>query len=162
MDRKSVVPVGRGGGTLSRFDYDFPFGSLRREMDRLFDEFTRHLPPVPGLGAGALAPRTNVVETDGEIEITAELPGLEVKDVTVTLAENVLTIRGEKQAEREEKGKEYRLAERSYGSFTRSFEVPIGLDAVKVTATIDKGVLTVKFPKPAQPAAKKIEIKAAA
>jgi HSP20 family protein len=104
----------------------------------------------------------NVSETDGEIEFTAELPGMEEKDVEVTLADNILTIRGEKKAEKEEKEQDYRLVERSFGSFSRSFEVPRGVEPSAIKATIDKGVLTVKFPKPAQAEAKKIDVKAAA
>jgi HSP20 family protein len=87
---------------------------------------------------------------------------MEEKDVEVTLADNILTIRGEKKAEKEEKEKDYRLVERSFGSFSRSFEVPAGVDPSAIKATIDKGVLTVKFPKPAKADEKKIPVKAAA
>ncbi|HEY6028485.1 MAG TPA: Hsp20/alpha crystallin family protein, partial [Pseudolabrys sp.] len=109
-----------------------------------------------------LVPSTDVTETDKEIEITAELPGLEEKDVQVNLADGVLTIRGEKNAEKEEKDKNYRLVERSYGSFERSIELPDGVKSEDVKATIAKGVLTVKVPKPAPAQAKKIEVKSAA
>jgi HSP20 family protein len=101
-------------------------------------------------------------ETDKEIEITAELPGLEEKDVQVNLADNVLTIRGEKKAEKEEKEKNYHMIERSYGSFSRSIELPAGIDPNAVKATIDKGVLKVTVPKPAAAVAKKIDVKSAA
>ena len=104
----------------------------------------------------------DVTETDKQIEITAELPGLEEKDVQINLADNVLTIRGEKKAEKEEKDKTYRLVERSYGSFVRSLELPQGVNADAIKASIDKGVLTVTVPKPAPAQAKKIEVKAAA
>jgi HSP20 family protein len=104
----------------------------------------------------------DVTETDKQIEITAELPGLEEKDVQVNLADNVLTIRGEKKAEKEEKDKNYRLVERSYGSFVRSLQLPDGVDANAIKASIDKGVLKVTVPKPAPAQAKKIDVKAAA
>ena len=104
----------------------------------------------------------DVTETDKEIEITAELPGLEDKDVQVNLADGVLTIRGEKKAEKEQTEKNYRLVERSYGSFERSIALPDGVKAEDVKASIAKGVLTVTVPKPAPAQAKKIEVKSAA
>ncbi len=80
----------------------------------------------------------DVSETDKEIEITAELPGLEEKDVQINLADNVLTIRGEKSAEKEQKDKNYRLVERSYGSFLRTLELPDGVNAEAIKANIAK------------------------
>ena len=106
-------------------------------------------------------PAIDVTETDGQIEITAELPGLEEKDVQVNVADNVLTIRGEKKAEKEDKQKDYHVVERSYGSFYRAFELPAGVDADKIKADISKGVLKVTVPKPAPKQAKKIDVKAA-
>jgi len=103
-----------------------------------------------------------VTETDKEIEITAELPGLEEKDVQINVADNVLTIRGEKKAEKEEKDKNYRLIERSYGSFERSLELPAGVNADAIKASIAKGVLKVTVPKPAPAQSKKVEVKSAA
>jgi HSP20 family protein len=103
-----------------------------------------------------------VTETDKQIEITAEMPGLEERDVQVNLADNVLTIRGEEKAEKEEKDKTYRLVERSYGSFVRSLELPEGVNADAIKASIDKGVLKVTVPKPAPAQVKKIDVKAAA
>jgi len=103
-----------------------------------------------------------VTETDKEIEITAELPGLEEKDVQINLSDNLLTIRGEKKAEKEQKEKDYRLVERSYGSFLRTLELPEGVDPNGIKATIAKGVLKVTVPKPAPAQAKKIDVKTAA
>ena len=103
-----------------------------------------------------------MVESDREIQITAELPGLEEKDVQVNVADNVLTIKGEKSAQKEEKDKNYRLVERSYGSFSRSIELPTGVDSGAIKASISKGVLTVVIPKPAPTQVKKIDVKAAA
>ena len=103
----------------------------------------------------------DVAETDKQIEITVELPGLEEKDVQINLSDNTLTIRGEK-AEREQKDKDYHLVERSYGSFSRTLELPAGVNADDIKATISKGVLNVTVPKPAPAQVKKIQIKAAA
>ena len=104
----------------------------------------------------------DVTETDKEIEITAELPGLEEKDVQINVADNLLTVRGEKKAEKEEQDKNYRLIERSYGSFQRTLELPDGCNADAIKASIAKGVLKVTVPKPAPAQAKKIEVKTAA
>ncbi len=162
MNLKSLIPVGREravGGSVS------PFVSLQREIDRLFDDFTRGFPSMQsfaGGNGGTLMPSTDVTETDKEIEITAELPGLEEKDVQINLADNILTIRGEKKAEKEEKDKNYRLVERSYGAFERTIALPDGVNADAIKATIAKGVLKVTVPKPAPAQAKKIEVKPAA
>jgi HSP20 family protein len=160
MNLKSLIPVGRQR-EIGRAEN--PFFSLHREIDRLFDEFTHGLPSFGTFGESMkMLPTMDVSETDKEIEITAELPGLEQKDVQVNLADNILTIRGEKKAEKEEKDKNYRLIERSYGSFERSLELPANVDADAVKATIDKGVLKVVVPKPAPAQSKKVEVKAAA
>jgi HSP20 family protein len=156
MKLKSLIPVGRDRGLTSAFN---PFMSLQREVDQLLDDFTRGWPTV---GANQLVPSTDVTENDKEIQITAELPGLEEKDVQINVADDVLTIKGEKKAEKEEKDKNYRLVERSYGAFSRSIELPAGIDSNSIKASIAKGVLTVVVPKPAPAQVKKIEVKAAA
>ena len=96
------------------------------------------------------------------IEITVGLPGLEEKDVQVKFADGVLTIRGEKKAEKEEKDKNYRLVERSYGSFERSIALPAAVKPEDVKAAMAKGVLTVKVAKPAPVQSRRIEVKSAA
>jgi HSP20 family protein len=159
MNLRSLMPIGRDRN-IARSDN--PFMSLQREIDRLFDDFTRGFPAFSTGAAAELLPNLDVTETDKQIEITAELPGLEEKDVQVNLADNVLTIRGEKKAEKEEKDKTYRLVERSYGSFVRSLELPEGVNADAIKASIDKGVLKVTVPKPAPAQVKKIDVKAAA
>ncbi len=161
MASKSNVPVTREAGAPSLFGAH-PLSLLQREIDRIFDDFSGGFGRLNSFRSQELMPKMNVAETDGGYEFTAELPGLEPKDVDVTLSDNILTIRGEKQAEKEEKGKEFRLMERSYGSFSRSFEVPGGVDPSAIKASIDKGVLHVSFPKPAQAESKKIEVKSAA
>ena len=103
-----------------------------------------------------------LVEKDKEFAITAELPGLDEKNVEVKLSNGNLVISGEKKDEREEKDKDHFFSERRYGSFKRVFRVPEGVDADKIDAAFDKGVLTVRLPKTAeaQKPEKKIEIKA--
>lgn len=151
---KSLLPFGFTGDRKELS----PFVSLQREMDRLFGDFSKRFgEPF----AGDAFPKLDIAETDGEIKVTAELPGVAEKDVDVTLRDDVLTIKGEKKAEREEKDENYHLVERSYGSFARSIQLPAGLDADKVKARMDKGVLTVTMPKPAAAQPQKIDIKPA-
>jgi HSP20 family protein len=154
MSNKPLVPVGRDRTGLSAH----PLSLLQQEIDRLFDGFARNL---SGRVAGALMPSMDMSETDKEIEITAELPGLEDKDVQLNVADNILTIRGEKKNEREEKDKDYHLLERNYGSFVRTVELPPGVDPDSIKAEIAKGVLKVTVPKPAPSQARKIEVKSA-
>ena len=159
MNLKSLIPVGRQRG-LARAEG--PFASLHNEIDRLFDDFTRGFPSIGNGMTNVTLPTMDVAETDKDIEITAELPGLEDKDVQINVSDNVLTIRGEKKAEKEQQDKNYRLIERSYGSFERSLELPEGVNADAIKASIDKGVLKVVVPKPAPAQSKKIEVKSAA
>ena len=159
MNLRSLMPIARDRNVARS---DNAFMSLQHEIDRLFDDFTRGFPAFSTGGAAELLPNLDVTETDKQIEITAEMPGLEERDVQVNLADNVLTIRGEKKAEKEEKDKTYRLVERSYGSFVRSLELPEGVNADAIKASIDKGVLKVTVPKPAPAQVKKIDVKAAA
>lgn len=162
MKLKSLIPGGRERSVTGAAN---PFMSLQREIDRVFDDFARGFPSITafgGNGASTLIPSIDVTETDKEIEITTELPGLEEKDVQVNVSENLLTIRGEKKAEKEQKDKNYRLVERSYGSFERTLELPEGVSADAIKANMSKGVLKVTVPKPAPAQAKKIDVKSAA
>ena len=106
-------------------------------------------------------PAIDVTETDKAYEIAAELPGMDEKNVEVKVADDILTIKGEKQEGKEEKTKDYHLSERSFGSFQRAFQVPSGVDTDKIDAKFSKGVLTVTLPKSteAQKAEKKITVK---
>jgi len=156
MDTKSVVPVGTQRA-ITRRDAN-PFSFLQQEIDRLFDGVTRN---IPGFATTTM-PSMDISETDKAIEITAELPGLEKKDVELNVADNLLTIRGEKKNEREEKNKDYHLVERSYGSFSRSVELPAGVKVEDISAEIANGVLKVTVQKPAPKQTKQIEIKSAA
>ena len=132
------------------------FFTLRREIDRLFDRFwtgdvlsenTLWVPPM------------DVVERDGEIRCSLELPGLKVEDVNITVENGVLTISGERQYEREEDQGGSQFVERRYGRFERSFTLPEYVDADHITADYDNGVLTVVLPKTAAAKARRIEIR---
>jgi HSP20 family protein len=157
MTTKSLIPVGRDS-SLTRGEAN-PLAMLQQEMDRLFDGFSRSF---AGLSSRALMPSMDLAETDKEIELTAELPGMEEKDVQLNVVDNHLTIRGEKKNQREEKETDYHLVERSYGSFMRTVELPPGVNLDSIKAVMSKGVLKVTVPKPAPAQAKKIEVKTAA
>jgi HSP20 family protein len=165
MDLRSLVPF-RGQGNLMRPELSL-FGSLQREVDRLFDDFTRGIRSNEG---NMLLPSIDVSETDKEIEVTVDLPGLERKNVDISLENDVLSIRGEKKietkpddkADKGGKDKTYHVAERSYGVFYRVIQLPPGIDPSKVQATMSKGVLKVTIPKPKPSSAAKIEVKEAA
>jgi len=150
-----------------------PFEALRKEVDRLFEDFgddfwRRPFRPLAGLERGwakklASIPPVDIAETEKAYEITAELPGIDQKNVEVNLANGGITIKGEKSEESEERKKDYYVSERRYGSFERYFDLPDGVDTDKIDATFKNGVLKVTMPKTAeaQKAAKKIEVKAA-
>ena len=153
MALKALTPTTSERG-LSRQTSN-PFFTLQHEIERLFDGFSRNFPEFP---MRDVVPKMDVSETDKEIEITAELPGLEEKDIQLNFADNVLTIRGEKKNEREESSKDYHLVERNYGSFTRSVQLPDGVNADGIKAVMSNGVLKVSVPKPAPAQSKKINI----
>ncbi len=157
MDFKSLMPFGR------RDVAEDPFTAMRREMDRMFEEMTKSFSLArPALGMGLMAPRVDMKETEGAVEVHAELPGVAEKDVEVQLADGILTIKGEKRQEREEKEKGHYLMERSYGSFLRQIPIPVEVEEDKVEAKFDKGVLSITLPKKpsTETKAKRIEIKA--
>lgn len=125
---------------------DDPFWSLHREMNRLFEDFGKGLGLGPLFGPESFEPRIEVRETDDEVLVAAEMPGLEEKDFELSLTEEALTIRGEKRQEHEEKGSVHRL-ERSYGAFERRLSLPCEVEADKASATYRNGVLSVTLPK---------------
>ena len=136
----------------------FPgFTSLQREVDRLFDDFGRGWERF----ATVATPKIDVTDDANEIEITAELPGLEEKDVDISFADNILTLSGEKRSDSQRKEKDYTISERSYGAFSRSLALPSGVDPAKIKATMAKGVLKVTVPKPAAAQTAKIQVKPA-
>lgn len=144
------------------------FGAMRGEMDRLFERFEHGWPRLPSQllrrsARDMMVPELDVHENAKQLAIEVDLPGVAEKDVTVTLANGVLTIKGERKSEHEEKDENYYLAERSYGAFERSLRLPDTIDEGKIEARFDKGVLRVTaLKKPdAAMAEKKIEIKTA-
>ncbi len=163
MATRSWVPSLLGG----RRDVD-PFVDLRRQMDDLVGDFMKGMKGT-GLASfeGGFTPVLDVSETDKELTIKAELPGVSEKDVEVTLVANQLTIKGEKKDEheetKEEEGRTYHRVERSYGAFQRTMTLPFDVDPASVAASFKDGVLTVSLPKPAevQKQARKIEVKKA-
>lgn len=152
-----------------------PLETLRQEVDRLFEDFDRGFWRHPfrrpafeleklwrrELPWGA-KPAVDFVEKDNTYEVTAELPGMDEKNIEVKVANGGLTIKGEKQDEKEEKKKDYYLHERSFGSFERYLRLPDGVDTDKIEASFKKGVLKVTLPKTPEAikAEKKIEVRA--
>lgn len=143
---------------IRRQDDGDPFMPFRRQMNRLFDDFFAGpmWPRVPMAVPAAVleavvSPQIEVSETDKEIQVTAELPGIDPSEVEVSLIEDVLTIRGEKQHQQkpeQEQGRDYHLTERSYGTFARFLRLPFRADPGKIQASFKDGVLTVVIPKP--------------
>jgi HSP20 family protein len=150
MAMRDLIPWNRGREvSVPRSDELTPFLSLHREVNRLFDDVFRGFDLTP-FGSDRLFergmgwPSVEVSETDKELKVTAELPGLEEKDVQLELADGVLTLKGEKKTETEDKDR--RFSERTYGLFERRIPVE-GVDVDKVSAAFKNGVLTVKMPK---------------
>jgi len=153
MALTDLVPWGRGGSMLAPrlFEERDPFLALHREMDRvfgdmdrMFDDFSRGFGIAPlGFSFSSAWPDIEVSETDKELKVEAELPGMDEKDIDVSLADGVLTIKGEKKAE----GEAAFYSERWHGKFQRSVELGPDIDPEKARAAFKKGVLTVTVPK---------------
>lgn len=163
MDLRTMIPF--GGGRLSRRGgASDPFASFRREFDRLVEDTFggRHLAGWPG--AEGLEVKMDVSETDKELKLTAELPGVDPKGVELTLDGDLATIEGEKKVEEERKEDEHQVVERAYGSFARSLRLPFAAADADVVASFNQGVLTVTVPKPPEMLQKtrRIEIQSAA
>ncbi len=160
MRTKSIIPwqkragLGNGGQSLL---------GLRGDLDRLFDEFVQSLDlePFAALEARVFSPRVSVTEDEASFRVSAELPGIEEKDIEVSLGDGTLTLKGERRWESEEKGKDYHRREQAYGSFHRVIPLPADVDAEKASASFKNGVLTVTLPKAATARSRKIEIEAA-
>jgi HSP20 family protein len=134
-----------------------PLLALHREMNRLFDDVFAGASPAPG--AANLSPRVNVEETEKELRVTAELPGVEEKDIQLTLDDDLITIRGEKKLEMEHEQKDFHVVERAYGVFQRAIRLPFRAEPDEVKARFENGVLTVSVPKtPAQESARRVRI----
>jgi len=143
---------------------DVSIFDLHKDMDNLFGSLMRGFDAAPfqdNTSLSQLTPRLDISETEKEYQVTAELPGVEEKDLDITLTKGLLTIKGEKKADKEEKGKNYHRIERTYGSFERSISLPQDADQQNVSADFNRGVLKVTVAKKPEaiPTTRKIEVK---
>ena len=159
MTETAQVPVKQNAPTAARPPVFNIFGSLQREIDRLYEDFMPAFGTVRSLTE--VKAKMDLAETKDGLELTVELPGLEEKDVDVSVSDGLLTVSGEKTFESERKAHNFHTVERSYGSFSRSVALPAGVKTDQIKATLSKGVLKVAIPTAAKPEAKKIEVKAA-
>ena len=135
------------------------FLNIRDEIDRMFDEFFGTLPERLTTGLeNVWTPSVDISETDNDIIVTAELPGVKKDDIKISLQDNVLTLRGEKKQEKEEKNENFHRVERTYGMFQRSFTLPAPVDANKIKARFKDGVLKITLPKTEEAKMKEIPI----
>ncbi|MGZ8287470.1 MAG: Hsp20/alpha crystallin family protein [Allosphingosinicella sp.] len=151
MDIRDLMPWVAPRGASPVASGDHPLHTLQSELNRVFDSLLRTIPGggaaaavAPFLGTG---PRVDVAETETEIKVAAELPGLEEKDIEVSLSGDLLIIKGEKKAETDQRLLNYHISERVFGAFNRSIPLPSGIDATAVTAVFRNGVLTITVPK---------------
>jgi len=134
--------------------------SVQREINRLFDDYFRGGSQADtSMSASLWTPAVDIAEKDSEYLVKVELPGVNKEDVKITLESNILTIRGEKKQEHEEKGKSFHRVERSYGSFQRSFTLPTTVKSDKIDAVYKDGVLHISLPKAEESRPKQIEVK---
>lgn len=162
MKLNQILPWSKDGHQLARTrEEGDPFNLLHRRINHLFDDFFGSQLSNPwNANRVDFAPRIDLSESGGDVRISAELPGLDDKDVEVTLVDNMLTLRGEKKAEHEENHEGYYHCERSYGSFERTVQLPDNVDTDKAVAKFKKGVLQITIPmKPGSKASRrKIEL----
>jgi len=146
---------------LIRWEPVRELNTIQSEMNRLFNTFFEA--PAPANGAGAMRrwiPAMDLVETDDEFVLRADLPGLAEDDVSIELEDRVLTISGERKTEHQERDAGYYRVERASGTFARSLTLPEGVDPEGVRANFDRGVLEVRIPKPEQRKPRKVTISA--
>lgn len=136
------------------------FASLQRDVNRLFEDVTRGVSTrfAPARGESIWAPDLDVKHAANEVIVSLDLPGMDEKDVEISVRDDVVTIKGERRSEKAEKGESWEITERSYGRFERSLQLPFKIDDKKVTAAYQKGVLTVRVPKPAEAKATETKI----
>jgi HSP20 family protein len=154
MAIKDLVPKfgrGREQAAARRGEWD-PFRDFQREVNRLFDDFFTDFPPATRWGEReaaplAFSPRVDVSETDKHVKVSAELPGMDEKDITVEMDDSAITVRGERKQEHEDKGKNWYRREQSYGTFHRVVPLPANVEGEKAKARFKKGVLTITVPK---------------
>ncbi len=144
---------------IIRWDPGREVDSLQSDVNRLFDTFFQGRSGTrSSAGTQRWIPAMDLTEKDNEFVLRADLPGMSEDDVAIEVKDNVLTISGERKSEHEEKGEGFYRVERSFGSFSRSLDLPTGIDAKAVSAEFDKGVLEVRIPKPEQAQATKVQI----
>ncbi|MBU2511025.1 Hsp20/alpha crystallin family protein [bacterium] len=168
MALKDLVLWNRKNNAIEKRDSLSPFDSFHREVNRMFDEVFGDFGSFPSTFFGkdrfsSFSPSINVSEGEKSIEVSAELPGMEEKDIEVVLKNRVLTIKGEKKSEEKKEEKEFYKVERSFGSFQRSIQIPDEIEVDKIKASFKNGVLQVTLPKSesAQKKVRRIEVKAA-
>jgi len=154
MDEDPLPPVARTAALAGRDQPVDPFVGLRREMDYMLHDFTRDWPAPPPdafSGDGFLSPLVNMSETEAGIEITADMPGVDPRNIELELEDGVLTLRAARAPDRSEtdETKRYHLVERASGVFFRRFALPFEVEDGKIEAVLDKGVLMVTAPRAA-------------
>jgi HSP20 family protein len=142
---------------LTRWEPFREFSTLQDRMNRLFRE-TQGNSQDESLISSSFAPAVDVYEDEHNVTLKIEVPGIDEKDIDVRIESNTLTVHGERKIEKEEKEENYRRVERQYGSFTRTFNLPPTVDAEKVQADYDKGVLNITLPKKAEAKPKQIKV----
>ena len=153
MRFKNLVPMRwNSHAEPNIYNHEFPLFSINSQMDRFFDHLNINFFETPQFDFHPTfkqnyIPKVDFIETENGFRISAELPGMDDKDVDVTLDDGVLTLKGEKKIVKEDKHQDYYNVERSYGSFQRSFKVPEIIDQDKIDASFTKGILTIKLPK---------------
>ena len=135
------------------------FERMRRDMDRFWDSFLEGGQRRKTDDSGEWFPSLDVAETKNDLVVKAEVPGMDAKNIDISISDGVLTIKGEKKEEREEKEADYHLVERSYGAFTRSIRLPAEVHGDKINATYKNGVLKITLPKSEEAKKKEIKIK---
>lgn len=166
MQIKDLIPWARKGeASEGKTNETNPIASLQREMNQVFENFlSRFGRPFATLDWpwGQSEAKSDVVQADNAVEISIELPGLEMKDIEVSVADDMLTVKGEKRIERQEEKKGYYLSERSYGAIYRAIPLPPGVDGSKADASFKNGVLTIRLPQTpeAQAKVRRVEVKA--
>ena len=143
---------------VMRWDPFRDLNILQERMNRLFEDAGRGWRSDEPVSTTTWSPAVDIFETEGEIVVKAELPGMGRKDITLNLENNVLTLRGERRFEKETKEENYHRIERSYGGFSRSFSIPSMVDEEKIRADYKDGVLSIVLPKKEQAKPKQIRI----
>ncbi len=143
---------------LTRWEPFRELSTLQDRINRAFRESYREGGQDESLATSSFAPAVDVYEDEHNVTLKIEVPGIDEKDIDVSLENNTLTVHGERKIEKEEKEENYRRVESQYGSFTRTFNLPPTVDSEKVSATYDKGVLKVTLPKKAEAKPKQIKV----